>query len=203
MAGREDEPQKDNSYFWDSDREADELLTSQAEEEKKGGCRRVFMGIIVILILLLLFWPVDKSKLNQQNKANKALAKNDNRAGLAKYDVISLSFVQSAINTKTNLVKVTFRLKNLSSRAQMLSYNMVSLEDKYGVSYEPDTQFTNDWYQKSKRLNPWDQMIAPKKSKTAVVFFHIFKGPKKAYFLTVRSFDWTNPQPKKIAAGTL
>lgn len=192
-----DKEENKNSNFW---LEEEELATLEPEE-KKSGWRRFFTAVIIALILLLLFWPVDKSQLNSQKKSSSRSLKKQ-QAGRAFYQVLAATPLAGLQRAKTFTVKVTFKVKNLSSKPEQLSFNMVSLQDNNGVTYEPASSFTVDWYEKREQKNPWDEMLEPKETVKAVVFFNVFKGPKKKFFLVGRNFDWTTQEAKNIAAGS-
>jgi hypothetical protein len=195
-----DKEQKESSSFWLEEEEAAEL-TDLSQEEKKSTWRRVLTAIVLILILLLLFWPVDKSKLKTPKRnANSSLKRQ--QAGTAHYQVLAATPLSEGQGAKTFTVKVTFKIKNLGTRPAQLSFNMVSLQDNNGVTYEPASSFTVDWYEKEGKKSPWDEMLEPKKSLKAVVFFNVFKGPKKQYVLVGRDFDWTTQEAKTISAGS-
>lgn len=188
--------QKDNSSFW---LEEESELAELEPEEKKSSWRRVVTALVIALILLLLFWPVDKSKLKLPKRNVSNLKRQ--QAGRADYQILAATPLYTASEAKTFPVKVTFKVKNLGTKPEQLSFSMVSLQDENGVTYEPASSFTVDWYEKSEQKNPWDEMVEPKESVKAVVFFNVFKGPEKKFFLVGRDFDWTTQEARNITAG--
>lgn len=193
--------EENDSYFW-SEEESDEQISGDLKQERKSGCRRVLAAIFGILILLLLFWPVDKSALKTKPRKSPDRVGQHKQVGSVRYNVIEAGQIAGGEGAKTVTVKVRFKVKNTGTRAAELSYNMVSLQDSYGVVYPPAVESTNDWYEETSQSNPWDSPLEPGQTKIAVVFFNVFKGPKKEYFLVGRDFDWTNPDSRKVAAGT-
>lgn len=194
----ERQPEEEKQYLLEVDASEEE----EEEEEPKRPWGRIILIIILLILLLLLFWPVKKGK-KAPPPAPAAKLKGIGIIGETHYQVISSKPHFEFGGTKWTIVGVTFKVRNLASKARVLDYSAVKLGDEFGNESAINDFYTENYYERIRKKSPWGRNIAPKGRKRVQALFLIYKGPPKRYYFAGKDLDFRSNEFLKLDAGVI
>ncbi len=177
------------------------------DEDERSSWRKIVIITIIILLLLLLFWPVSPKRLREE-QARTGRGKDQllgpRAVGKAKYRVISGGPLEGigGNSRKAAAVGVWFEVENISSKAEVLDYSLVSIRDSFDRQYVNHPGLINEWYSKNGVKSPWEKPVPPGGKVKALGVFFAFRGDKKLYILEGRDFAWISGKVEDYAIGT-